>query len=789
MTGLGVGQERNLDSERVARLEAEIERLRDEHAAMQQTVDAMRSILVRRLQKDSSAERKLAGRLAQLEGTVNDTAVLLKAMVTSRIWKTLQALGGLALRMMPQPEAPRTASARRLSDIEKKQHVQMRCDTVSSESLEPFSGKIQLEGWATSKDGVASVEIQVAGSPPLAVTYGLARPDLESIFPNSPEAKRSGFKAELDTTKLPDGLHKLNIRAVSRTGKTQSLDLPLAISQESYIFSEYNRWLEIFETRDPDLIRIQNTALRYRPLVSVLVPVYKTGIEILRQTVDSVKRQSYPNWELCIADDGSDSPALTALLQGEAALEPRIHVLTRPVRGGIAAASNDALAMAKGEYIALLDHDDLLVEDALFYMVNELQTDAPPDLLYSDEDHIDEKGRRFSPFFKPDWSPDLILSENYVCHLMIFRRDLLQSVGGFRGEFDLSQDHDVLLRMSANAKRIVHVPRVLYHWRTELNSMTRASLAEDKAFASSRGVVQSFVAGRGTVEEGLYKGRWRVRYPLPAETRVSILIPSAGKIEILDRNLTALWKTAGYDNYEVVIIDNSKGDSLIQFTDELRKQNRPVRRFDQRGQPFNYSRLNNLAAATCDSELLLFLNDDTEGILNGWLTAMAELAMRPEVGAVGAKLLYPDGTIQHGGVTMGLAEICGHSFKGLEGKSRHYYDFPDLIRNVSAVTAACVMMRANVFRDVGGFDEERFPIAYNDIDLTLKIGAAGYRVLYTPHAQLYHYEAFSKSDAELHPHPAETLALKSKWKEIIAQDPFYNPNLTRHVENWSLRWD
>jgi GT2 family glycosyltransferase len=280
-----------------------------------------------------------------------------------------------------------------------------------------------------------------------------------------------------------------------------------------------------------------------------------------------------------------------------------------------------------------------------------------------------------------------------------------------------------------------------------------------------------------------------VRYPVPAGSRVSILIPTAGKVDVLDRNLKALWKTAGYDDYEVVIVDNSKADKIEKFADGLIKDGRSVRRFDQRGEPFNYSRLNNLAAATCDTELLLFLNDDTEGINDGWLLAMVELAMRHEVGAVGAKLLYKNGTIQHAGVTMGLAEICGHSFKGLEGDSRHYYDFPDLIRNVSALTAACLMMRRDVFNEVGGFDEEAFPIAYNDIDLTLKIGAAGYRLLYTPFAQLYHYEAFSKSDAELHPHPAETDSLKTKWKEVIARDPFYNPNLTRHIENWSFRWD
>jgi O-antigen biosynthesis protein len=778
-----------LNDGQIQRLEAEIARLREEQIVTQRTLDAMRGMLVKRLEKDGADQRKVAARLTQLERTANDTARLLRSMVTSRIWRTLQAGGGLILNALGRSPEVRISDATGLSETERKHHIQMRCDSILPESVDPVAGKIEIRGWAVAPEGIETVEIRVADLPPLPSQFGLARRDIDGLFPDLKSAVDSGFLAHFDTRTLPDGIYRLRIRAVSRKGQTREIELPLIVNQDLGVLGEYSRWIRMFDSRDPDLIEVLLSGLTYRPLVSVLVPVYRTGLEILRETIDSVKNQSYPNWELCLVDDGSGIPELTSLLQRESAADSRIHIITRAQRGGISAASNDALKMAAGEYVALLDHDDLLAEDALFYMVNELQEALRPDLLYSDEDHIDEAGRRFSPFFKPDWSPDLILSENYVCHLMMFRKDLALAVGGFRSEFDLSQDHDMLLRLSEKARRIVHVPRILYHWRTSLESMSRASNAEDKALASSRGVVESFLEGRAKVYAGLYPGRWRVRYPVPAGSRVSIVIPTAGKMEVLDRNLNALWETAGYDDYEVVIIDNSKGEAVGKFVDDLRRKSRPVRRFDQRGEPFNYSRLNNRAAATCDAELLLFLNDDTKGISDGWLLAMVELAMRPEVGAVGAKLLYPDGLIQHAGVTMGLAEICGHSFKGLDGKSRHYYDFPDMIRNVSAVTAACVMIRSEVFREVGGFDEESFPIAYNDIDLSLKIGAAGYRVLYTPHALLYHYEAFSKSQAELHPHPAETLALKKKWKAVIARDPFYNPNLTRDVENWSLLWN
>jgi GT2 family glycosyltransferase len=777
-----------LNDERFERLEAEISKLREEQTGMQRTLDAMSAMLVKRVEKDALLQRKLVARLGHLEITTRDTAKILRELVKSRIWKTLTAVGWVMLRFVPSGSSGKGTGSAELSDAEKLELIQMRCDSIHAESIDPVAGKIEITGWAISADGIENVEMSV-GAHTLRVRYGNSRPDIEAIFPHLKNSGNSGFAAGFDTRDVPDGIYRLKLSATSRKGHKREIDLPLVVNQEIGVLGEYSRWLEVFEDRDPDLVRVQIAGLRYRPLVSVLVPVYRTNLDILRETINSVKCQTYSNWELCLADDGSDIPELTAFLEREAASDSRIHVVSRSERGGISAASNDALDLASGEYVALLDHDDLLTEDALFHMVNELQTSERPEVLYSDEDHIDESGRRFSPFFKPDWSPDLILSENYVTHLMMFRRDLALAIGGFRSEFDLSQDHDILLRLSERANWIAHVPKVLYHWRTSLESMSRASTAEEKAIASSRRVVESFVEGRATVEPGLYAGRWRVRYAVPPGSRITIIIPTAGKIDVLDRNLKALWETAGYDDYEVLIIDNSRGENVVKFTNDLRKKNHPVKRFDQRGQPFNYSRLNNLAAAQCQTELLLFLNDDTEGIAKGWLLAMAEHAMRPEVGAVGAKLLYPGGLIQHAGVTMGLAEICGHSFKGLAGKQRHYYDFPDLVRNVSAVTAACVMMRAEVFHQVGGFDEEMFPIAYNDIDLTLKIGAAGYRVIYTPHALLYHYEAFSKSESELHPHPTETIALKTKWKKVIARDPFYNPNLTRHVENWSLRWD
>jgi len=290
------------------------------------------------------------------------------------------------------------------------------------------------------------------------------------------------------------------------------------------------------------------------------------------------------------------------------------------------------------------------------------------------------------------------------------------------------------------------------------------------------------------VEPGIAVGRWRVRYPISAEARVSIIIASGGKADVLRTNLEGLFSQTKYRNFDVVVIDNSKGQVIEKLVhDSQSHATVPLRYIDYRHQPFNYSKINNEAARHCDSPILLFLNDDTSVIVEDWLDSMVELIERPEVGAVGAKLLYPSGTIQHAGVVMGIFDNCGHAFKSLDGSTTHYFDFSDVIRNVSAVTGACLMTKRHTFWQVKGFDEDDFAVAFNDIDLCLKIGSAGYRVLYTPHALLYHHEAHSKTSKDLVPHPQEVARMRSKWNKVITRDPFYSPNLTRNDEDYSIR--
>ena len=532
----------------------------------------------------------------------------------------------------------------------------------------------------------------------------------------------------------------------------------------------YRRWIRRCEDN--------RIALVSGPRISVLMPVCDPPPACLARAIESVRAQTYRDWELCIADDASTSSAVRDLLAR--LRDPRIRVTFCPRRGGISSASNAALALASGEFIALLDHDDELDPHALAHLAQAVLDEPQANLLYSDEDKIDLRGRRFDPFFKPDWSPDLLLSENYVCHLLAARRALVNQAGGFRPEFDGSQDYDLTLRLSALARRIVHLPRVLYHWRSVPGSAAAGALNKPDAIAAAGRALAAHLAPAASVEPGLNPGRWRVRYPIPESARVSIIIASGGSVDVLRTNLDALAAT-DYRNYEIVVIDNSKSSAIEDFL-----RDRPVRYLDWRNKPFNYPAINNHAAAQCDAPLLLFLNDDTEALAPGWLTALVEHACRPEVGAVGAKLIYPDGRIQHGGVVMGLYGHCGHAFKGLHAARSHYFSLSDVVRNVSAVTGACLMTRAAVFREAGGFDEAAFPVAFNDIDLCLKIGALGYRILYTPHAQLRHHEAFSKTAEDLPPSAIELARLREKWKDVIARDPYYNPNLTTTREDYGI---
>jgi GT2 family glycosyltransferase len=764
---------------------AEILRLRKEVATLRSAVADLHEM------QTSTADR-LEGHIGQLRAQAGQAAHEVQNILNSRVWNTLVAAGGWILRANELIHGRTRHSGqwplRTADKVEPVFHVV--CDEPAGGKATAVSGSLLFRGWAVASSGIDRMEIQPSGQDAVQARFGLYRPDIARLHPGIPDGDRSGFQVHLDTTRLPLGPVSVAVRAISKKGARLETEVQLLVDHVHGYVSDYYRWIAEFEKRDLPLIRMRLDSFPVQPLISVLVPVYRTAPEILEKTIGSVLAQTYSNWELCLVDDSSHSEAVDRIFARYAAADRRIKTARLDENGGISRASNRALELATGEYIALLDHDDELAADALYHVVQAINRHPDADIFYSDEDHIDESGFRSDPFFKPDWSPDLILSENYVTHLMVFQASLAKAVGGFRSECDLSQDHDILLRMSLKARKIIHIPRILYHWRTNVFAIDRASNAYDKALATSRRAVVDYLKLAGVqaeVDPGAVSGRWRVRYAIPENTWVDCIVPCGGNVDLLERCLDSLACRTEYPLYRLTIVDNSRGTAVEKLVRGWSKEGHNAKYVDWRNRRFNFSAMNNDAARTCSSPLLLFLNDDMTVLTPGWLTAMVELAARPQVGAVGAKLLYPDSRIQHAGVTIGLLGICGHGFKGAFDDQRTYFDFPDVIRNVSAVTGACMMTPAKLFWDAGGFDQEDFPVAYQDVDYCLKLHEKGYRVLYTPHAKLYHYEAFSKREEDKDPNPEETTAFQAKWQRYIESDPFYSPNLTRCGEDYSLR--
>ena len=703
-------------------------------------------------------------------------------MLTGRVWRTLRGTSELLKKIVPTRLYHSGSQSVALSP----KRSFLVCDEPKAADKAPRSGIVTVRGWCLAEGGVDSVQIEIPGRLSAEVKPSVPRPDVKKAHPDLDKTGRAGFIYELDSAMLPNGTYPIMIRIVSGGEVMREAHTSVPVDHEKGFASDYDRWIQEFETPDYHFMSMKLASLSARPLISIIMPVFNTDPNELTAAIQSVLDQSYEHWELCIADDCSTRPEPRQILQHFASIDERIKLTFRTEQGGISRACNTAWQMASGEYAAFLDHDDTLARHALAYICEALERQPDADLIYSDEDKIDRKGRRYEPFFKPDWSPDLLLSENYICHLLILKQDLARKIGGFNSDCDGSQDYDLILKATDQARRILHIPQVLYHWRAGVASTASTIRNKQYALHAAQRALQAYCSGKDSqvkVQNGAVSGRWRVRYPISEMARVSIIIASGGKTNILQTNLQALLGKTTYRNFEIVIIDNSKGETI----DALIKKFPPVRYIDHRNQPFNYSAINNLAARQCETPILLFLNDDTSVIAADWLESMVELVERPEVGAVGAKLLYPDGRIQHAGVVMGLYDNCGHAFKALDGEVSHYFDFSDVIRNVSAVTGACLMTKRDIFWKAGGFDETDFAVAFNDIDLCLKIGSLGYRVLYTPHALLYHHEAFSKTSKDLIPHPREVARMREKWAGIIARDPYYSPNLTRNEEDYSLK--
>lgn len=543
--------------------------------------------------------------------------------------------------------------------------------------------------------------------------------------------------------------------------------------------SAYRAWMKKEAT---DIEKVLGAAsqdiagFNYRPVISIIMPVWNTRAEYLEKAIQSVCNQAYPYWELCIADDASTEPHVASIIEKHRQRNTCIKVENLFSQAGIVGASSRAISLATGDYVCFLDHDDELSPHALLEVVRALNQGQATDIIYTDEDRL-IGGVRSEPFFKPDWSPDLLMSMNYVGHLMVVRRSLFDRANGFREGTDGSQDHDLILRLSELTDRIIHIPQILYHWRVTPKSVSNIAETRTRAVEAGREVIEAALKRCGTdgtvaITENC---RYRVKYRINGNPLVSIIIPTRDRADLLSRCIDSILQKSTYHNFEIIIVDNDSTDvKTLSFFRNISDLSGKCRVLPFRGL-FNFSRINNFAVREAKGDYLLFLNNDTEVITADWLEEMLSHAQRPEVGMVGAKLLFPDNRIQHGGVILGIGGIAGHAFYGMPESSPGYMDLASVNRNCMAVTAACLMMRRDVFEEAGGFDEE-LDVAYNDVDLCLRAVEKGYYIVWTPHALLYHYESASRGQS-LPEHNIQYFC--RKWQTAIEQgDPFYNCNLT-----------
>ena len=544
----------------------------------------------------------------------------------------------------------------------------------------------------------------------------------------------------------------------------------------------YQNWILNHEPKYADLQNQKRHKFEYSPLISIVVPTYNTKKQYLEEMIDSLKAQNYDNWELCIADGNSDNR-----LEIEEVIKrnPKIKYVMLDENKNISGNTNEALKLCSGEYIGLLDHDDTLAPFCLYEVVKTLNEDRSTDIIYSDEDKFTTlSGARFQPHFKPDFSPDYLRSINYITHFFVIKKSLMDELGGFIDEYNGAQDYDLILRATEKSDKIVHIPKVLYHWRVHENSTSMDVGAKQYVIDAGKKAIEAHIKRLdmpGEVTSLDDKSIYRVRFDVDDEEKVSIVIPNKDHIDDLKKCINSILTRSTYSNYEIVVVENnSTHASIFNYYKKLEKNNR-IKVIYYEGE-FNYSRINNFAIDSCNGKYLLFLNNDTEVITPEWLEEMVMFARRDDVGAVGAKLLYPNNTIQHAGVVVGLGGVAGHVYPGAPRDASGYFHRLRLVNDYGAVTGACLMMKKDDFVNAGGFDEE-LAVAFNDIDLCVKMLRLGKYNVYTPFCELYHYESKSRGlDLEGEKNirfQGEVKMAKEKWKDVLSKgDPFYSPNLS-----------
>lgn len=562
--------------------------------------------------------------------------------------------------------------------------------------------------------------------------------------------------------------------------------------------ASYPNWLARNEVLDIEAMTQEIATFHYQPKISIAMPVYNVEEKWLRLCIDSILNQVYTNWELCMADDASTDPNVKKILTEYQQLDERIRVVFREQNGHISEATNSALAIATGEFVALLDNDDELAINAFYEVVKVLNENPELDLIYSDEDKIDMDGNRSDPAFKPDWSPDLLFGTNYISHLGVYRRSILEEIGGFRKGYEGSQDYDLVLRFTEKTtkERITHIPKVLYYWRMLPTSTAVDQGSKGYAFEAGLRAVQDALVRRGInghATHGAANGLYDVYYDIESEKLVSIIIPTKNGYKDVQRCVSSIIEKTTYQNYEIIMADNGSTDPKMHELYAEFEQQLPGRFFvESIDIPFNFSTINNRAVKKAHGEYLLFLNNDTEVITENWLTLMVSFAQQERIGCVGAKLLYPNNTVQHAGVILGLGGVAGHGHYGYPHGDLGYFGRLAINVNYSAVTAACLLMKKADFDAVGGF-EEAFTVAFNDVDLCLKVQALGRDNVWLHEAELYHFESqtrgYDDKGKKKKRFEQEKVMMEEKWGPLIENDPFYNPNLTRDIPNFSLRID
>ena len=678
------------------------------------------------------------------------------------------------------------------------------------------NGKIFATGWAVSSVAENEIEMTVTDEkkePVDAIVTWAARPDVGLAKYGDPKAGHVGIFLEIPFS----GQHLVTVHFKEKDAQgsvisEQSLPLNPALiaarkflkeSKAQYVntkkslvwlkkkltrneYADYDTWLRIMRVSRQELFAQRKTKFSYAPKFSVVVPLYHTPAKFLKDLVRSMMYQSYANWELCLVNASPEDVHLTSLLENWAMRDKRIRVIRLEKNLGIAQNTNAGIEASTGEFIAFLDHDDFLEPDALFCYVDALNKDKTIDVFYSDEDKTDEYAAHyFYPHFKSDFNIDLLHANNYMCHFLAVRKSLVDTVGGLNEKFDGAQDYDFVLRLTENTKKIYHCPRILYHWRCS-NQSTAASQG-NKMYAIHAGKAAlnahyKRIGWNARAQEGAVDGWYQTKFTLKEEPLVSILIPNKDHTDDLDVCLNSFFERADYQNYEFIIIENNSVlPETFAYYEKIEKEHDNVKVvYWEAG--FNYSAINNFGFKFAKGDYIMLLNNDVELITPDIFQSMLGFCMRPEVGIVGAKLLYNDHTVQHAGVLVGAGGLADHVFKGIHEDDPGYMGRAISSQDVSAVTAACLLVKRSVYEEVGGLEEE-FQVAFNDVDFCLKVRKAGYLIVYDADVKLFHYESKSRGMEDTTDRfirfGNEMMLLNSKW-DILSTfvDPYYNPNLS-----------